>query len=42
MKCSICGGNMIHMDIHKNDGVPLDEFKPETYVCEDCDNIEYI
>jgi len=46
MRCNNCGANMIHMDIHKNDGVTRNNYKvtwkPETYVCEECDDVIYI
>ena len=46
MKCMQCGKEMVHMDIHKNDGVTRDNYKdtwrPETYICDECGNVEYI
>lgn len=42
MKCNNCGGNMTLMDVHKNDGKRLEDFEPETYVCDECDKVEFI
>jgi len=46
MKCDKCGGHMTHMDVHKNDGVTKENYaetwKPETYVCDECDEVVYI
>jgi uncharacterized Zn finger protein len=46
MKCRNCGNEMVHIETHKNDGVTRDNYKdtwkPETYLCDECGNIEYI